>query len=72
MFLKFLPTEKVLPKKRAFDYRDFKKNTFRSKNFSLFQTYNFSLEKGKIFCGYFPETLKEFLQPRFFANTMLN
>src|SRR5690348_7187179 len=34
-------TGKVLPKKRAFYNRDFKKSTSRSKNFSLFQTYKF-------------------------------
>ena len=41
-FLVELPiTGKVLPKKRAFYNRDFKRSTSRSKNFSLFQTYKF-------------------------------
>ena len=40
-------TGKVLPKKRAFYNRDFKRNTFRSKNFSLFQTYKFLWKREK-------------------------
>ena len=45
-------TGKVLPKKRAFYNRDFKRSTSRSKNFSLFQTYNF-LWKREIFLRLF-------------------
>ena len=39
--MKLQLTGNVLPKKRAFDNRDFKRITSRSKNFSLFQTYTF-------------------------------
>ena len=45
-------TGKVLPKKRAFYNWGFKRNTSRSKNFSLFQTYKF-LWKREIFLRLF-------------------
>ena len=41
-----------------------------AKIFPFFKLTNF-FGKGKIFCDYFAKTLKEFLQPRFFGNTML-
>ena len=47
VFINFLLTGKVLPKKRAFYNRDFKRSTSRSKNFSLFQTYKFLWKREK-------------------------
>ena len=63
----FATTEKVLPKKRAFDNRDSERSTSRSKNFSLFQTYKYSLEKGKFFATILPKRSKNTFNPAFLA-----
>lgn len=60
-------TGKVLPKKRAFYNRDFKRSTSRSKNFPFFKTYKFSLEKGKFFATILPKRSKYSFNPAFLA-----
>ena len=65
--IKFRITGKVLPKKRAFYNRDFKRNTSRSKNFSLFQTYKFLWKRENFFATIFTKLSKNFFNSAFWA-----
>ena len=68
----FVSSEKVLPKKWAFDNRDLKRNTSRSKNFSLFQTYKFLWKRGKFLWLFLLNVQRMISTPLFFGNTMLS